>query len=565
MDINTLKENYFVQPSDLDAASSIFPDLLPQELPRTFDNSRVTPLIDGENYFSELSNVLNMVGTGTPEENKDHFIYISGWFLDLLNGFSLDGLGGSPKFFDLLKTKSEAGVDVRIMASLNPYLKLAEENDLLSKTDQKDTRFLRFVGRKNIENIDAFRQISSMSQKCLLNIIGHPSASVHVKMIVIGTVDLAVGFTGGIDLVEDRYCSELFHTPVPAPGHPPTKNWWHDVQMKIEGPAVQGLYDYFKDMWKLILDYHKDKSIKKFRMVKEKEKAKGKEVPAQVPGTPEVPTRKLPSLPAGAHHVQSLRTVPQYKISFWSPGTDFSTFSFASDGAFEIAMAWKKAIAAAKQYIYIEDQYFWSSHVMEWINEAINHNPHLKVILLIGKKDPGDPKTPPHEKVALQDSLLGNLSNLQIEAQVRLYNVEYLVHSKTTLIDDRWAMIGSANCMRASLFTYYEHSVSVLDPDNELVQTYRMNLWGGHFGLNILEREILRDLNPSLALWDSGSQEWSSSLGPVPSLPIQLPANIKKSSLDSFLTSPVTLLPVEQRRYDQFTDVDSREVWSVWE
>ncbi len=57
-----------------------------------------------------------------------------------------------------------------------------------------------------------------------------------------------------------------------------------------------------------------------------------------------------------------------------------------------------------------------------------------------------------------------------------------VVHSKATIIDDHWLFVGSANCMRRSLYTDGEISVGVLDKHDTLAKQARIDLWGGHFG-----------------------------------------------------------------------------------
>src|SRR5438552_3333279 len=55
------------------------------------------------------------------------------------------------------------------------------------------------------------------------------------------------------------------------------------------------------------------------------------------------------------------------------------------------------------------------------------------------------------------------------------------VHAKTTLIDDKWAIIGSANCMRRSLYTDWEHSLAFIEGADNIVSGYRCKLWNEHF------------------------------------------------------------------------------------
>ena len=46
----------------------------------TFDGSRVTPLVDMEEYAGQLDAALNLVGQDIdPEKNKGDFIFIANW------------------------------------------------------------------------------------------------------------------------------------------------------------------------------------------------------------------------------------------------------------------------------------------------------------------------------------------------------------------------------------------------------------------------------------------------------------------------------------------------------
>ncbi len=101
-------------------------------------------------------------------------------------------------------------------------------------------------------------------------------------------------------------------------------------------------------------------------------------------GTISVPARTLPSTNTGDHYIQVARTLPQFHFKSIKPHFGTEPMSFAPNGIFEVKVTWQKAIANATEYIYIEDQSFWSHDVMDWLNERVKKNNTVKVILLTG-------------------------------------------------------------------------------------------------------------------------------------------------------------------------------------
>jgi phosphatidylserine/phosphatidylglycerophosphate/cardiolipin synthase-like enzyme len=210
-------------------------------------------------------------------------------------------------------------------------------------------------------------------------------------------------------------------------------------------------------------------------------------------------------------------------ISFANPGTVTSDFierilvlgttrspiSFAPNGLFEFRPALHAAIMAAQRYIYIEDQSFSAIEVMEWINQRLKVIPELKVIFVWGPDTSDPPTSFPHQ--AISNTLLAGVNDAN--ARIRVFQRKPLiVHSKITIVDDVWAAIGSANCMRRSLYTDVELSVSVMeDSPTPFAKVLRKDLWGELCGLAGPEREPLLDLEASLAMVD---QSWSTATPP---------------------------------------------------
>lgn len=436
------------------------------------------------------------------------------------NPFTLDGESGSNRLIDVLIQKAQAGVDVRVLAWVSATV-------MTSLLNRAVAGRVESWNLPTIESIRLLRQEPELRYTACLNINHHAAGSAHLKMAIVYDGETCVGFTGGLDFIQSRYR-------------------WRDVQAKIEGPVVQDLYDYFREIWNELIS----RSPIEFNVG-------GNSVYSHIHGegaddrTPIVPGRDVGSISSGGtHHVQSLRTVPKATYT----GGDFILplipfLPSAPQGIFNVKTALHKAIRAAQTYIYMEDQYFWCEEIMSWINEAVRTHTDLKVILLSHGFGT-------YAQYAIDHNLFHNPDlNPSQRARIAIFRLERtdggtcadyrLVHSKTTLIDDQWAIIGSANCTRRSLYTDFEHAISMLDERESLVRQYRIDLWSEYF----CRREI-DDIQQALYAWNTS---WGREIDGGPFLPTHLvryspPAN-------------VTIGLIERFRYNRVEDPDSR----TWE
>ena len=408
IDFDELKNNFFVSDSDSTGASEPTPD--------TFINSLLTPIIDAEDYNSQIEDALNLVGNGTPEDpldNSGQYILIANWWLGLLEGrykppenafsffedtevdetysnsYFLDGPGGSNRLIDILINKARAGVDVRVLGWVS-FALMGSTIAIVSGAPG--------IARLNSFTMNSIKELRSepkLQKKAILNTIGHTAGGVHAKMVVIGNKEESIGFTGGIDFQMFRWAD---------PTHELGEEW-HDIAVKIEGPAVQGLFDYFRLMWNENLS----RKAKKFKFEDEK-------ISSYLHGSPTLDSKVLPINPKGNHHVQNLRTIPQFNYFWYNCLPENSPPSSFPNGAFEVKLAWRKAILAAEQYIYIEDQSFWSKEIFTWLNQAIKNRENLRIILVTsGKPDPNDPEFPTNQywHNAINNGLLTDLTPVQ--------------------------------------------------------------------------------------------------------------------------------------------------------
>lgn len=667
--------------------------------PATFTNSRVTPLIDLFEYVEKFRQAIDLVGSdATSANNRGDFIYIAGWWLGLLaarfeqgmgwtapqsglnsegpsvmdlDAFDLDPLLPEVRLIDVLKQKARAGVDVRVMGWVSfsllsttpvpiPLLGALINPILANAIQAHDPGGLVSLNGQTINSIKNLRMESACARGGMLNVLSHSAGAVHIKGAVVGSKPdgtgktKAIAFTGGLDFVEDRW-SKLGHALEPGWDSLPKIPVWHDVEASIEGPAAQGFYNHFRDMWNENLR----REAKRFNF-------EGERLPSYIQGTEAVPERVIeplliPSSDPLQHHVQSLRTIPAFRYRWYNCLPENDPVSYAPNGLFEIRAALQKALRGAQRYIYMEDQMYWGKEIMEWINEAIRNKPNLRVILAMkGQGDPNDPAFDDAEllhesinvgllgigtpnaltsvqrnqirifrlwgnSIASDDTLQAvtvipvSASEVQVETDQRLAagsrpvavdafagrnmyltdQIEFwrvtgnlaqgpgdplvlkldphgspptegsslhiarsfglFVHAKIALVDDKWAIIGSANIARRSLYSDWEHSVSFLDESEQAVQAFRSKIWAEHFQLPL--PSVFMDIDEALGGWDA-DPAWRTT-GIFPPMPTRPPGDLGPPFIQP-VALPLPNRPMsEQTRtsLDGLRDVDSREDW----
>ena len=118
-------------------------------------------------------------------------------------------------------------------------------------------------------------------------------------------------------------------------------------------------------------------------------------------------------------------------------------------------------------------------------------------------------------------------------------------------------MIGSANFMRRSLYSDWEHSVSFIDEEGELVKNFRKELWS-----NIFKHFIPDDFDTI----EHGLFSWDNSWGMPGSSP-QIPGRFPELSGPPYIERiqlPVPIAPFDEKeleKYNNYTDLDSRQDW----
>ncbi len=256
----------------------------------------------------------------------------------------------------------------------------------------------------------------------------------HEKTIVI---DDRVAFVGGIDLTLDG------GDPYDSQDHPSRGvTGWHDVAVRIEGPAVADVAEHFRLRWH----------------------AAAKE---------ELPAPRAQNA-AGDVDLQVVRTIPEKVYERSLPRGDFSVLE-----------SYVGAFRSAERFIYIENQFLWSSEIVALLAEKLRDPPcddfRIVVLLPVSANDGADISR--GQVAALIHADDGNARFLACSVYARTGRLRdpIYVHAKVAIVDDRWLTIGSANLNEHSLFN--DSEVNVVTHDEKLARDTRLRLWSEHLEL----------------------------------------------------------------------------------
>ena len=160
---------------------------------------------------------------------------------------------------------------------------------------------------------------------------------------------------------------------------------------------------------------------------------------------------------AGTCSVQILRTYPRRR----------PRLPYAPRGERSIALAYAKALSRAQRLVYVEDQYLWSMDVARIFAAALRRAPRLQLVAVV-------PRYPDVEKrLYLEAARLGHGEALAMVREaggdrVQVLDIEnhqgrpVYVHAKLCVVDDVWALVGSANLNVRSWTHDSELAVAVL-------------------------------------------------------------------------------------------------------
>ena len=232
----------------------------------------------------------------------------------------------------------------------------------------------------------------------------------HRKILV---VDGRVGFTGGVGIAEEWTgdCEDEDH--------------WRDTHLRVEGPAVRGLYGGFLENW-----------VEATRTI-----MAGTHLPPLMPEAGRGRTRA---------HV---------------------TRSSASSGSTEAEELFYLAIASARERLWLTSAYFAPrSAFVQALVAAAQRGVDVQVLVNGSATD----------KEVVRQAGRRSYTTL-LEGGVRLHEYERtMLHAKTMTVDRSWATIGSTNMDNRSLAINDELNISIFDPEvvTELDEQFEADLRG---------------------------------------------------------------------------------------
>jgi phosphatidylserine/phosphatidylglycerophosphate/cardiolipin synthase-like enzyme len=402
--------------------------------------NRVDELIDGAETFK------SMVQAMRTAVNSSHFIYFANWGINL----TFELIPGDPTttLWNLIRDagKGKRGVEIRALISRHVT------SDYRSHPSPATMKLLTL-----------FNSLQNGSFIIDDNFLRYGSH--HQKLLVVKGEQGLIGFCGGIDFASNRLHGPSAGSTGSGSGSGSGSGILgsqHDVHCRIEGPASWDLLKIFIQRW----DDHGNKPKKSSLL------GKGEPLPGA----------------KGPVYVQIGRTFGNGKR--WrgienAKGNDY--YSFAPDGE---KTAWEiisHAIRQARRYIYLEDQYLFSIDAAKVLNAQL---PKIgRLIILIPHSDLTSADVH-YDSYNLRTNFVKALTggiypHPKISVCYRkLAKAHNYVHAKTWIIDDEFAIIGSANCNNRSYTHDSEVVAGIYDSGRFSITPFakrlRMRLWQEH-------------------------------------------------------------------------------------
>jgi len=385
--------------------------------PRPRPWNAVTMLVDGAEAFQAMADAI---------ANAQSHVHLTGWHIT--PSFAMTR-GERPIVLKELLAEVAARIPVRVLIWAGVPLPVMQPW-------RGDVRNLR-------DELTAGNQTH-----CALDARERPMHCHHEKTIVI---DDRIAFVGGIDLTNfhaDRWDTQD-HKARGAVG-------WHDVAVRIAGPAVQDVAENFAMRWQAITGE----------------------------GLPPVATPP----PAGEIELQVVRTVPD------------GMYPALPRGEFRILESYLRGLRAAQRFIYLENQFLWSPEILAVLRDKLARppTPDFRLVLILPERpDTGGDDTRGQLGTLVQaDRDGGRLLACTLYAIGGEKDWPVYIHAKVGIVDDTWMTIGSANLNEHSLFNDTE--MNLVTHDAGLAQQARLRLWAEH-----LQRPVNELTGDPIAVIDS--------------------------------------------------------------
>jgi len=249
-----------------------------------------------------------------------------------------------------------------------------------------------------------------------------------------------VAFVGGINLDRMSIVDRGHRLPDP-------EEHYHDVYVELAGPSASDVHHNFVQRWNEASERTRSDGV----------------WPRGALGD-DLPYPAVASPARGDSRAQILRTIRDRERS--------------------ILEAYVAAIDAAREWIYCENQFFFTHRIFERLDAALRRG--VQVLVLV----PGRPLPEVLEARKRHPGLFAALEALAHHERFTLAGLAWAddagvrhdvyVHSKLMLVDDAWMTVGSANLERSSLERHTELNVACWDAG--IASALRRDLFAEHGG-----------------------------------------------------------------------------------
>jgi phosphatidylserine/phosphatidylglycerophosphate/cardiolipin synthase-like enzyme/uncharacterized membrane protein YdjX (TVP38/TMEM64 family) len=396
--------------------------------------SRAGVLIDGANYFLAVRQALL---------KAERQVFIVGWDIHSqtrLVGPSGEADDGFPELLgDLLTALVRRRPQLKISLLLWDYAVLyASEREL----------FPTYTFRWNTPPQVSF---------CLDDAVPIGSSQ-HQKLVII---DDAVAFSGGLDITVRRWDTGTHAVGNPQRVDPAGDPYapFHDVQMIVDGAAAAALARLARDRWSMAADENLG--------------------PVAPHGDPWPDSAAIDFTDVD---IGIARTCPPYRNC---------------KGVREVEALHLDAIAVARSFIYIENQFLTCIRIAQELARRLAECPELHVLIVVPRDHEAWLEGQSMRHGRLQ--FLRVLQDAGVAARVRIVSptvtegdrsADTMVHAKVTIVDDRLLRVGSANLNNRSMGTDAECDLSIEAADEtqrDAIIGVRNRLLADHCGVTVDE------------------------------------------------------------------------------
>jgi phosphatidylserine/phosphatidylglycerophosphate/cardiolipin synthase-like enzyme len=465
----------------------------------------VVPYIYGRCAFKDMADAI------ATARDPDHRIYILGWWT--VSNTTLDSAPPLLRFDNLLMSV-KAQIRGMFHKSLVPGFDNQPMADFLNKLPN---------GAGLVDQKLPFARLGGAPT-------GIRGGIHHQKLLVVYGSRGLIGFTGGMDLNNSRVDNS-------HGGYEPL----HDVHFRVTGPAATQLLRVFSERW---LDHPDTPALDQSRFGLSLQSASDDfaNVRRKAAGDTLIPscTDNAQRRAALNHAVAIGRTYANLRKFNAN-----ESYSFAPSGEETTWALIKNVIANARNFIYIEDQYFVSRRIKQALVAKLQEPQFETLIILVqastafeGSANLRDDEFP--YLIAARNEIRTDF--VAVDPQQRKWRLFALkatanpdrqewcgsyLHAKTLIADDDCAIIGTANADDRGYSFDTEISACITDDPlgrvggQRFARDLRINLWHKHLAVPHAQlqdwrnaRQIWQRLPPEAMVADASALENSPLLGP---------------------------------------------------